>query len=297
MYRVNLVKITCLSVCSLLIAGSLSAQITLLDVNTNNTLATSWTVNSISPDNDRILIWMVVHENNTIRTEDSVKLGGQHFTKLVQVNTSDGSLNLDLWYMLEAKIQARTDNTVSDHRTGISGGEAESKMVLVYSNVDQTNPFNDFAIDSTTSATLKRPMTVNVDVISGGMVVNLFGDGDNVAVTWNNGFTKTSEVVSVFGTATGLSTGSSSEKLFLTSQTAAVSVDAVPELKRHALIGVSLNPAIPLGPEPPILSTIGSKSIVQNTNLNFSVSASDPNGTTPSFSASPLPAGASFMDN
>jgi hypothetical protein len=45
---------------------------------------------------------------------------------------------------------------------------------------------------------------------------------------------------------------------------------------------------------PPILTEIGDKSVQAETNLNFSVSATDPDGTTPTLSTSTLPDGASF---
>ncbi len=48
---------------------------------------------------------------------------------------------------------------------------------------------------------------------------------------------------------------------------------------------------------PPALAAIGNKSVNENTLLTFGVSATDPNGTTPTLSTSALPTGASFVDN
>ncbi len=48
---------------------------------------------------------------------------------------------------------------------------------------------------------------------------------------------------------------------------------------------------------PPALAVIGNKSVNENTLLTFGVSATDPNGTTPTLSTSALPTGASFVDN
>ncbi len=45
----------------------------------------------------------------------------------------------------------------------------------------------------------------------------------------------------------------------------------------------------------PVLVAIGAKSIDENVNLNFAVSASDPDGTTPTLSATGLPTGATFI--
>ena len=54
------------------------------------------------------------------------------------------------------------------------------------------------------------------------------------------------------------------------------------------------------GPPPnsaPVLGAIGSKSVDENANLNFVVTATDPDGTTPTISAENLPTGATFNSN
>jgi hypothetical protein len=48
---------------------------------------------------------------------------------------------------------------------------------------------------------------------------------------------------------------------------------------------------------PPVLDSIGAQTILESTNLNFVVSSTDPDGTTPMLSASTLPAGATFADS
>ncbi len=47
----------------------------------------------------------------------------------------------------------------------------------------------------------------------------------------------------------------------------------------------------------PILAAIGAKTIDENVNLNFGVSATDPDGTIPTLTTSALPTGAIFTDN
>ncbi len=47
----------------------------------------------------------------------------------------------------------------------------------------------------------------------------------------------------------------------------------------------------------PVLNPIGDKTVKALTNLNFTVTASDPDGTTPQLSAVDVPSGASFTDN
>jgi len=52
-----------------------------------------------------------------------------------------------------------------------------------------------------------------------------------------------------------------------------------------------------IGNQAPVLATIGARSTTENVNLNFNISASDPDGSTPSLSATGLPSGATFADN
>ncbi|MGH8016054.1 MAG: putative Ig domain-containing protein, partial [Candidatus Zixiibacteriota bacterium] len=49
--------------------------------------------------------------------------------------------------------------------------------------------------------------------------------------------------------------------------------------------------------QPPVLAAIGNRSVDEGVNLNFSISASDFDGTTPTFTTSTLPTGATFNDN
>ncbi len=51
------------------------------------------------------------------------------------------------------------------------------------------------------------------------------------------------------------------------------------------------------GNQSPVLSAIGAQGVAEGLNLNFNINSTDPDGTIPSVSASPLPAGATFIDN
>jgi hypothetical protein len=55
--------------------------------------------------------------------------------------------------------------------------------------------------------------------------------------------------------------------------------------------------AITSMPQKPILQFITDKSGIENQQISFIVNSSDPNGTTPALSGSPLPVGAQFTDN
>ncbi|MCH7948734.1 MAG: hypothetical protein IIC66_13150, partial [candidate division Zixibacteria bacterium] len=60
------------------------------------------------------------------------------------------------------------------------------------------------------------------------------------------------------------------------------------------VVTISVNEA---GNQPPVLATIGSKSVTEGANLSFGVSSVDPDSTTPALSTSTLPSGAVFSDN
>ena len=51
------------------------------------------------------------------------------------------------------------------------------------------------------------------------------------------------------------------------------------------------------GNQRPVLAAIGARSVGENANLNFVVTATDPDATTPVLTASPIPAGATFTNN
>ncbi|MEW5795918.1 MAG: Ig-like domain-containing protein [Candidatus Zixiibacteriota bacterium] len=60
------------------------------------------------------------------------------------------------------------------------------------------------------------------------------------------------------------------------------------------IVTITVNEA---GNQPPVLATIGPRSVIEGGSLNFGVSATDPDGTTPTLNTSTLPLNASFVDN
>jgi hypothetical protein len=60
------------------------------------------------------------------------------------------------------------------------------------------------------------------------------------------------------------------------------------------VVSLTVNDA---GNQSPVLAAIGPQSVVEGASLNLAISALDPDGTTPGLGATPLPAGASFVDN
>ncbi len=70
--------------------------------------------------------------------------------------------------------------------------------------------------------------------------------------------------------------------------------DVQPILVDSEQVVITINEA---GNQTPVLATIGTQSTTENVQLTFGVSATDPDGTTPSLSTSALPGTASFVDN
>ncbi|UCD95389.1 MAG: IPT/TIG domain-containing protein [Candidatus Zixiibacteriota bacterium] len=66
-------------------------------------------------------------------------------------------------------------------------------------------------------------------------------------------------------------------------------IDTVSEV-----VDITVNDA---GNQPPVLDSIGLKTVLEGGNLNFNVTASDPDGTIPSLSATGVPTNATFTDN
>ncbi|MBU1318842.1 MAG: IPT/TIG domain-containing protein [candidate division Zixibacteria bacterium] len=60
------------------------------------------------------------------------------------------------------------------------------------------------------------------------------------------------------------------------------------------IVAITVNDA---GNQAPVLAAIGSQVVDENVNLNFGVSASDPDATTPALTAEDIPANATFTDN
>jgi hypothetical protein len=60
------------------------------------------------------------------------------------------------------------------------------------------------------------------------------------------------------------------------------------------IVSITVNDA---GNQYPVLATIGPRSVAEGANLNFQISATDPDATIPSLSATDLPTNATFVDN
>ncbi|MGH8003689.1 MAG: Ig domain-containing protein, partial [Limisphaerales bacterium] len=73
-----------------------------------------------------------------------------------------------------------------------------------------------------------------------------------------------------------------------------VALSSVAVGTRDTVVNISFGPP---PNRPPVLAPIGNKAVLAGQNFTFNVSASDPDGTTPTFSTSSLPIGASFADN
>jgi plastocyanin len=85
----------------------------------------------------------------------------------------------------------------------------------------------------------------------------------------------------------------------LPGQTFSFTFNAAGVYPYHCSIHLSMTGTITVnGPnQPPILNPIGPKSVTENSNLNFGVSATDPDATIPTLTTSALPSGAGFTDH
>jgi len=113
-----------------------------------------------------------------------------------------------------------------------------------------------------------------------------FAATDNTAwITLNVADSTTPGTIAVNVNPTGLAAGDYSGQITITSAAAV----------NQATVTVNLHLAQPN--RPPVLNPIGNRSTNENQLLQFIVTASDPDGITPTLTTTTLPAGASFVDN
>jgi hypothetical protein len=104
-------------------------------------------------------------------------------------------------------------------------------------------------------------------------------------ITLSNADGTTPGTVGVNMDVTGLAAGDYSSEVTVTSEAAT----------NEAVVTVNLHLAQPN--RAPVLNPIGNRSTNEDQLLQFAVTASDPDGTTPTLTTTPLPTGASFTDN
>ncbi|MCX6835915.1 MAG: putative Ig domain-containing protein, partial [candidate division Zixibacteria bacterium] len=126
--------------------------------------------------------------------------------------------------------------------------------------------------------------TLNVREHAGQNIT--FAASDNTAwITLNVADSTTPGTVTVNVDPTGLTAGDYNGMITITSAAAV----------NQATVTVNLHLTQPN--RPPVLNTIGNRSTNENQLLQFVVTASDPDGITPTLTTTTLPAGALFVDN
>jgi len=153
---------------------------------------------------------------------------------------------------------------------------------------------------------------VNIDVIEAGNQAPILAAIGNQAVTEGDNLNLGITAIDPDGTtpaltATGLPSGAS----FIDNGNGTGTFDWTPGYTQAGVYNVTFTASdgsltndeiveitvLEAGNQSPILASIGSQSTTENINLNFGVSASDPDGTTPSLQTSALPANVTFTDN
>ncbi|MCH7879090.1 MAG: hypothetical protein IH914_07240, partial [candidate division Zixibacteria bacterium] len=158
-----------------------------------------------------------------------------------------------------------TDSEVVSITVNESGNQAPTLAAIGAQTINEGAPFSLGVLasdpDGTTPALSASPLPAGAT----------FTDNNNGTGTfnWTPGFTQAGIFFVTFVASDG----------------------ALPDSE---LVQITVNEA---GNQTPVLALIGSQSVTEGDALNFGVASSDPDGTSPGLTASPLPAGASFTDN
>ncbi|UCC44091.1 MAG: hypothetical protein JSU65_13420, partial [Candidatus Zixiibacteriota bacterium] len=240
----------------------------------------------------RLLIFAVGFEHSSILAGPSaVTYGGQPMTLIVSDSASSSNNYIagsQLWYLDETGISSAVGNTFVP--TWPSGTPAEPYYSAVtYQNVDQSSPVGDFSSTAVDGPT--NPVTTTLSVEANGLSVATVACGNSGSYAWNNGWIEGADQSAASSSS---STADNEETLTGTSTASAFKEGSSPN--RTVLAAAFLNYGSAPN-EAPVLAPIGPKSVDENQNLNFGVSATDAEDPSPSLDAANLPTGATFVDN
>ncbi|MBD3298684.1 MAG: hypothetical protein GF341_08525, partial [candidate division Zixibacteria bacterium] len=254
----------------------------------------NWTTgltHTVGSGTDRLLVFAYAYENGAgPRTVNGVTYGGVSLT-LAQsdVSGSSGFVGYSsLWYLDEAGIQAASGNTFSVSLSGGGSSYSPGYAAAVYEGVDQSSPLLDVGSNATASSS-PNPLTIPLSVEDGAMSVGNYQCGNTGSYTWNNGW---SEVLDQSISSATMGTGENPETATGTSTASATHSGP----NRQAAAAIALRPAT-VANQAPALASIGSQNVDEGANLNFGVSASDPDGDSLILSAENVPTNATFTDN
>lgn len=176
------------------------------------------------------------------------------------------------------------DNTVN-------GTSSYTYLIIAQDASGNFGPHSD--ILTTSSATLEAPLVTTINPTSGPAVGNT-----PVAIT-GTGFDMNGVAVTIGGVSlTSIAVVSPYEITGITQAGIIGLADVVVTNTASALSSAPLTNGFEyLANSAPVLAEIGSQTAVEGTTLNFTVSATDPDGTIPTLSTSTLPGTATFVDN
>ena len=181
---------------------------------------------------DRLLVFMVGHENNQSILVSTVTYGGRPLTRIngTAVGTSS-TVRIELWYLNEAGIAAATNSTFAVTYTG-GTPSTQHFAAATFRNVHQTTPIVASGVNSTNAAT-PNPLPIAFAVTADGMAVGAAINGNAGSFTWNNGWTEGVDQ------SLSTSTSTSADHLEVANGTATASATSTNQ-NRQAIVGASL---------------------------------------------------------
>jgi hypothetical protein len=154
--------------------------------------------------NDRILVFVVGHEDNQDVLVNAVTYGGRSLTRVDGALAGTNSrVRIEIWYLNEAGIAAATNGTFAVTYNGAPPG-TQLFAAATYRNVDQTTPITASSINSTNAST-PDPLPTPVVVTSDGIAIAAAINGNAGSFSWGNGWTEGTDQ------SVGTSTGSSAD--------------------------------------------------------------------------------------
>ena len=151
--------------------------------------------------NDRLLVFMIGHEDNQDVLVNTVTYGGRSLTRVNgTVAGTSSRVRIELWYLNETGITAATNGTFV---VTYNGGTPNTQhfAAATFRNVDQSAPILASSINATNAAT-PNPLPTSVAVTADGIAVAAGMNGNSGSFGWNNGWTE--------GTDQSISTSNSS---------------------------------------------------------------------------------------
>jgi hypothetical protein len=163
-----------------------------------------WTTgltHTVGAGNDRLLVFMVGHEDNQDILVNSVTYGGRSLTRADgAIAGTNSRVRIEIWYLNESGIAAATNGFFAVTYNGGTPG-TQHFAAATFRNVDQTAPIFASSINAT-NATTPNPLPTPVVVTSDGIAIAAAMNGNAGSFSWGNGWTE--------GTDQSISTSTSS---------------------------------------------------------------------------------------